>query len=297
MAAQFPDSPVVQAEVARLRLARGDRAGARRALTDALASGPGNAAAVEGLVVIELQDKRKDAARRRLDDAVASAPGNAELQLLATRLYATTFGDTAAAERAVRRAIDADDGNLGAFDMLARLHVAKDDLPAATKEFERLAEKQPRSVASHTAVGLLHHLQGNLDNAKAGYERALALNPRSPTAANNLAQLYADRNENLDVALQLALTAKAGLPTAHEVDDTIGFLYCRKGQGELALPPLKAAVAAQPSNPAYLYHLGLAHALLKDRTSARQALEKALAAGPFEGADDARRMLESLKGS
>jgi Flp pilus assembly protein TadD len=134
-----------------------------------------------------------------------------------------------------------------------------------------------------------------MDNAKAGYESALALDPKAPVAANNLAQMYADRNENLDVALQLAQTAKAGLPASHEVDDTLGWLYYKKGQATLAIGTLRSAVAAQPDNPIYLYHLGAAYALNNDRTNAKPALEKALKHGNFDGVQDARRILDSLK--
>ena len=78
-------------------------------------------------------------------------------------------------------------------------------------------------------VGMLLYMQGKLDDAKAAYEKVLAIDPKSPAAANNLAQIYVDRNENLDVALQLAQTAKAGLPNSHEVDDTLGWIYYKKG--------------------------------------------------------------------
>ncbi len=176
------------------------------------------------------------------------------------------------------------------------MYVQANNLPAATAEFEKLAQRQPKSVANQTAVGLLYHLQNKLDQAKAAYERALALDPRAPVAANNLAQLYVDRNENLDVALQLAQTAKAGLPNAHEVDDTLGWIYYKKGMAGPAVTSLKQAVAAQPENAVYLYHLGAAYALNKDKANARQTLEKALKLQPdFPGADDARKILDSLK--
>ena len=165
----------------------------------------------------------------------------------------------------------------------------------ATKEFETLAQKQPKSVANHAAVGMLYQIQGKPDQAKAAYERALRLDAKAPVVANNLAQLYVDRNENLEVALQLAQTAKAGLPNSHAVDDTLGWIYYKKGLASHAVSSMKAAVAAQPDNAIYLYHLGAAYALNKDRTNARQALEKAFRIQPnFSGADDARKILASL---
>ena len=91
--------------------------------------------------------------------------------------------------------------------------------------------------------------------------------------------------------------AKAGLPNSHEVADTLGWIYYKKGIAPQALTSLKQAVAAEPSNAIYLYHLGAAYALSKDKGNARLTLEKALKLQPtFPGSDDARKILDNLKG-
>jgi Flp pilus assembly protein TadD len=139
------------------------------------------------------------------------------------------------------------------------------------------------------------YLQGKVDQAKTQYEKVLNIDPRAPAAANNLAQIYVDKGENLEVALQLAQTAKAGMSTSHEIDDTLGWIYYKKGMAPQAVSSMKAAVSAQPENAVYLYHLGAAYALNKDKGNARQSLEKALKIQPnFPGADDARKILTSL---
>ena len=296
MERNVPDSPELAAELGRLRLLKGDRAGARSAFESVLTKDPANATAVEGLIRLDLADKRRTQARSRLDAAVAKARPDGEIHLVAARLYAVDFDDRAAAEASVKRALEANPNDLQAFDTLARVYAAANNLPAATVEFERLAERRPKSVGHHTAVGVLHQLQGNLDKSRAAYERALAIDARAGVAANNLAGLYADRNENLDVALELARTAKAALPRSHEVDDTLGWLYYKKGRGPEAVKTLKAAVSGQPDNAIYLYHFGAAQALVLDRAGARQSLERALKLqSNFPGADDARKILDSLK--
>jgi tetratricopeptide (TPR) repeat protein len=295
MVANYPDVPAVQAELGRLLLAKSDAAGAAAAFTRALSKDPEQVGALEGLVVLEVQQKHAPAARKRLDAAVAAAPKNGELQLMAARLYGTAFADLTAAESSVKRALAADANNLAAFDLLARIYVEGKNLPGATTEFEKLAQREPKSVANQTAVGVLYQLQNRLDESAAAYQRALALDPRAAVAANNLAQLYLDRNQNLEIALQLAQTAKAGFPTAHEVDDTLGWAYYKKGLSAQAVGAMKTAAAAQPNNAIYLYHLGAAYALGKDKINARQNLEKALKLqANFPGADDARKILASL---
>ena len=90
-------------------------------------------------------------------------------------------------------------------------------------------------------LGFLLEIQGRFDEAQQQYQKALEFDPRTAAAANNLAWLYASRGGNLDVALQLAQAAKAGLPDSPEVSDTMGWIYLKKGLRELAVGPLEFA--------------------------------------------------------
>ena len=290
----LPDNAVIQSELGRLQLAKGDLAGARQSFQRALAKDAAQVSALQGLIAIDFQQGNQVAARTRVEKALASQPNNHALQVLVGRTY-LSLGDFAAAERALKQALVGEPTDLEAYGLLATIYFRQNRLPEATAEFEKLSKLQPKSVSYQTMVGTLLHLQQKTDAAKAQYEKVLALDRGAPVAANNLAQLYSDRNENLDLALSLAQTAKSGMPGSHEVDDTLGWLYYKKGNASMAIGPLRSAVAAQPNNAVYLYHLGAAYALNKDRTNARQTLEKALRQAPFDGADDARRLLDSLK--
>jgi tetratricopeptide (TPR) repeat protein len=143
---------------------------------------------------------------------------------------------------------------------------------------------------------MLFEMQSNIDQAQAKYEEILRIDPRAAVASNNLAWIYATRGGNLDVALRLAQTAKSQLPDRHEVNDTLGWVYYKKGLSEMALPALRQAVDQDPRNAVYHYHLGMVYAALGQTARARSALERALAInGEFDGAADARRTLETLK--
>ncbi len=125
-------------------------------------------------------------------------------------------------------------------------------------------------------LGTILELQGQTDQAKERYNRALKIDPRAAVAANNLAWFDANTNGNLDVALQLAQTAKAQLPNRHEVDDTLGWIYYKKGLSSLAVESLSQSTNRQPDNPNYNYHLALAYHQNGDKEKARTNLEKAL---------------------
>jgi tetratricopeptide (TPR) repeat protein len=199
------------------------------------------------------------------------------------------------AERALRNAIAADPSYLDAYQALARLLLTEHRIDDALHEFEAITAREPQSVPAHTMAGILLEQEGRVADARAHYEQALAADPRAAVAANNLAWLMTEAGENLDMALQLAQSAKAQLPDRPEVNDTLGWIYYRKGLTTLSVSSLTQSVAGDPKDPTYQYHLGLALAQQGDKERARVALERALSLKPnFSGADDARSVLKSL---
>jgi tetratricopeptide (TPR) repeat protein len=142
---------------------------------------------------------------------------------------------------------------------------------------------------------MLHEFQNNKEDAKRWYEKALSVDSGAPVAANNLAWLTAEQGGNLDVALQLAQAAKARLPNSPEVDDTLGWIYYKKGLNTLAIGSFQASIEKDQKNALYHYHLGLAYAKNGDKDKARDSLKQALSLNPkFDGADEAQKTLASL---
>jgi Flp pilus assembly protein TadD len=105
----------------------------------------------------------------------------------------------------------------------------------------------------------------------------------------------AEEGTNLDVALNRAQTAKAALPDDPDVNDTLGWVYVKRGLPALAVAPLEQAIQKKPTEPTYHYHLGLAYLKAGDKDRARPALERALRlSSSFQGAADAKRTLDGL---
>ncbi len=131
---------------------------------------------------------------------------------------------------------------------------------------------------------MILQIQNRPAEARARYEKVLAMDPMAAVAANNLAWIYAEDGGNLDVALGLAQTAKSRLANSSEVGDTLGWVYYKKGLPALAVPIFRDSVEQSPTIAIYRYHLGLAYAKNGDRNEARQALEQALHLDPqFDG--------------
>jgi Tfp pilus assembly protein PilF len=272
-------APTVHVLDGNVKLAQQNSKGARAAFERARGLQADNIEALSGLTRLDLMERKPADAETRLDLLLQRAPKNAELQILAARLKAT-LKKSAEAEALLRKAIDNDPSAFRAYSLLGQLYVSERRLDEARSTFEQLAAKRPDSVAANTIVAMIYDAQNNRAESRKRYERILQLDPRAAVAANNLAWIYAEDGGNLDVALQLAQTAKERMPEIPEVDDTLGWIYYKKNLASLAVPPLERAAAKDPSNPGYQYHLGMAYMKAGNREKARKTLEHALTLKP-----------------
>jgi len=289
-----PQSAEAHAELGMLYGFRSDAARSRAEYERALALDPGNLDALGGMTVLDITQRNPAAARARLQSAVAKSPDSTRLLMVAARSY-MLLNDAAETERLLRHAVDLDPSMLGAYAMLGQLYISQKRTDAAITEFERLLAHNPRSVGAHTMLGMLLGMQNKREDAKKHYEQAIAINERAAVAANNLAWLYVEDGGNLDLALQLAQSARNVLPDSPEVGDTLGWIYFKKGLTAQAITELKETVGQQPDRADFNYHLGLALAKNGEIRSARETLEKALRLDPKSSeAQEARTVLTGL---
>jgi Flp pilus assembly protein TadD len=215
--------------------------------------------------------------------------------ILAARTYAAG-GDLTRTEQTLMKVLDVAPDSQQAYSLLGQLYLSQKKLAQAREKFEELGKRQSKPVAPETMIAMILQMEGKDAEAQKRYEKVMTIDPRAPVGANNLAWIYAESGGNLDVSLQLAQTAKAGLPESPDVDDTLGWIYYKKNLVVQALPPLRAAVLKNGQNPDYQYHLGLALVKSGDAVGGRQSIEKALQLNPnFSGAADARKTLATLR--
>jgi putative PEP-CTERM system TPR-repeat lipoprotein len=274
---QWPDVAEVQTLNGTLQAMRNNHPAARAALTRALELAPDNLDALGGLIAIDVKEKRLNEAAKRIDAEVARRPDLAPLLALAGGVY-DQAGQKDKAEQVLRRAIAADSKSMGAYLMLAQFYIRQGRLDEARKEFETVIKQDPRSWGARTMIGIILETQGKREEARRAYEAAVAENAsNAPVAANNLAYIYAEDGSNLDVALNLAGSAKKAMPDNPEVDDTLGWVYYKKDLPTVAVASLEESVKKKPGSGTTLYHLGMAYAKAGGRDAqARDALERAL---------------------
>jgi len=291
-----PQSATVQTAAGMLAQMKQDTAGARAAYSRALEADPRSYQALAGLLTAEMQGKQFGNAKALIEKQLAATPDDPNVLLMSAQTY-NALGDAFAMEKALKKTVEVDPQSLQAYAMLGKMYYQQGRLDLARRELETYVNRAPNSVPANTMLGTILELQGRKDEAKARYNKALQTDPRAAVAANNLAWIDSNANGNLDMALQLAQTAKAQLPNRHEVDDTLGWIYYKKGLSSMAIEALQNSTLKAPDNPSYNYHLALAYHQSGNNIEAKKFLEKALnSKAKFDQAEAARKLLESIKG-
>jgi tetratricopeptide (TPR) repeat protein len=294
VAAQLPKEPRVQMLEGQIRLLRRDPKAAEQRFAAALATQPSSYEALGGLVASRLAAGNVQGALAVANNALEKSPTDAKSLVLAARTYGETQ-DFKTAESLLKRAIEADPALLEAYSMLGQLYVADKRLDDALREFQRLSDLQPTAVGPKTVVAVLHHMANRRAEAKKSYQAVLRVDSSAVVAANNLAWMMVEDNENLDVALQLVQAAKVRSPQSPEVADTLGLIYYRRNLFAFSISAFEDAVKYAPANPEYHYRLGLALSKNNDPVRAKASFRTALALNPaFPGSVDAVAQLAAL---
>jgi tetratricopeptide (TPR) repeat protein len=273
---------------------RRNPAAARRAFERALELSPGLPEAITGLAALDVQAKAPNAAVARLETELAKQPNSTVLLANAAAAYVAA-GNYSKAEEHLRHAVTVDPRFTNGYTLLAQLYLRQGKLNEARAGFQAIADRDAAAVGARTMVGMLLETEGKREEAKKVYEALVDGSVDAPVAANNLAYIYAEQGTNLDIALQLATSAKPKLPDNPSVDDTIGWVYYKKDLSSLAVGPLEASLAKIPNNPEVMTHLGLAYAKVGNRTKARELLTRARALNARVGGAEVERVLASLQ--
>ncbi|MGE0103756.1 MAG: tetratricopeptide repeat protein [Blastocatellales bacterium] len=218
---------------------------------------PAGPAALSVLVDARLALRDYDGALRQIDELQAAGPlaDEQRARILMAR------GESAGAEKILRDILESHPDHLNAYFLLSELYQSSSGrTDRAIAELRRLIERRPESGLgqAHLMIGLLEDGRGEHQRAVESYERVLAYDKRSATAAialNNLAWLFAEKGlGNLDQAVDYARRAIAILPEP-AFFDTLGYAYLKKGQHRIAAEQFSRALAGNPSNPVYSRHL------------------------------------------
>lgn len=186
--------------------------------------------------------------------------------------------------------------------------LAKDGRPgalAAADVWQRLERYGRAAEAASAALvrfpddpDLLFRKAASLEREKkipesvAAFEKLIELEPGHGAALNYLGYMFADRNENLERALELVRKAVSLEPSNAAYLDSLGWVYFRLGQLEEAEKHLLTAKRLAPDDPTIEDHLGDLDERRGDLARARERWTRALALGPEDDGVAIRAKLE-----
>jgi len=289
-----PDRPTGYIELGRLRLSEKRFSEADALFHKALTLDPGSVDAMKGLATVYMAENKPEEALKFLQGQIDQNPNSSALFHFKGQVLLQTKQDKLA-EAALSHAVELDPNNLGALVQLAQTRASLMNLDQAITDYKKAITLSPRNAPLFAALGVLYEKKGDWQQARDNYQKALALKPDEPMAANNLAYLLLEHSGDVNVALSLAQTGRKGLPHLPNSADTLGWAYYHTGAYSAAAPLLETAVKAVPDNQAYRYHLGVTYEKLKDPARAKAELEKAISLDPRSAvADEARQAISQL---
>jgi len=256
----------------------------------------GNADALSGLMSLYVAQNQAAKAVEAAKQQIAIVPGSSAFHdLLGTVLF-DNIKDMRGAEAEFRKATELDRTNVDAFLKLGQLQTATGQVDAALATYQQGISSNSLDVRFYILAGQIYELKRDPANAKASYQKALAIQPNNAYAANNLALLMLQEGDDVNSALAMAETARRAMPDSPSTADTLGWAYYRKGVYPSAIDLFKEALKKSPDNPTYHYHLGLAYQKASQPGLAKEHLERVLKIKPdYVDADGVRKALADLR--
>jgi tetratricopeptide (TPR) repeat protein len=273
---QVSQAPEVLLQDGALKMKQHQYDAARRSFQSALDQEPDNTRALSALAQTYLDQNQQARAAEVVKKHASSRPNSAEMQIFLGSWYSRT-GYRTEARQAYQAALANDAANVQAKMALAQLDLSEGNYDGVRATLRGVALDNPNNVEALVYLAMAAEGSNNYDAAIQGYQKALNLSPEGPLAVislNNLAYRLSETRGELDEALNYAQKAKELAPQNRQVDDTLGWIYYRKGIYGTALEYLKSAASSDTGkkSAAVQYHLAMCQMQMGDVSSARQTL-------------------------
>jgi Flp pilus assembly protein TadD/TolB-like protein len=230
LAAQRPDSPLVQAALGRAYLAMFDftteRTWADKAFASADAASKLDPGLAESDVLLGetlLTTGRPREAVEAFQRALSTRPTSYEARLGLGRALDAT-GEDGPSETSFRSAIELQPASFAAYNQLGAFYYNRGRYPAAADAFRKAARLEPDSYRALSNLGGARTMMGDFAGAADAYRKALALNPTHPSALSNLGlnQLWTGHGTE---AVELLEKAAKLSPNHFDVRGNLGDAY------------------------------------------------------------------------
>ncbi len=268
--------PAVVSQDGAFRLLEKDYAGARADAEEVLKANPEDLTAALLITNSYASQGHADKGIERLRQLAEARPGSAPLHLLLGEWQAQQKRTTEA-RKSFEAAKSADPASAPADLGLAQLDIGENKPGAARQRLESIVATDSKNVPALLLLAHLDEQSGNRAGAVARYRSVLKADSANLEALNNLA--YELAQQNPDEALPLAQQAAEIAPDNAAIQDTLGFVFYRKGDYRNATNYVKSAVTKEPT-PRRQFHLAMCYSKSGDQNLAAKTLATALQQDP-----------------
>jgi tetratricopeptide (TPR) repeat protein len=268
--------PAVILQDGALRLQQKDYAGARADAEEVLKTSPEDLSAAVLITNAYAAEGHPDRGIARLRQLAESQPHSAPLHVLLGEWEARTK-QVPDARKSFEAAKSADPASLSADLGLAQLDLQEGKADAARQRLETMVRVDPKNVPALLLLAHIDELGANRAGAVTRYRAVLAVDGANLEALNDLAYNLAQQNP--DEALPLAQQAAEIAPDNAAVQDTLGFVFYRKGDYRNATNYVKTAVSKEPTARRQ-FHLAMCYSKSGDQTLAAKTMAAALEKDP-----------------
>lgn len=183
-------------------------------------------------------------------------PEYAESVMLLVRIHRDA-GDQAGAVRLLEEKIgDSASRRPDFYFVLAALYQEEGETVKAGEVFEKAMAAFGDEAEVHYEYGLFLERSGDGDGAMARMQAVLEKDPDHASALNYIGYTWAERNTNLEQALEYIQRAVALRPRDGYIRDSLGWVHYKLGNLDRAVAELETAVQLTGHDPVILEHLG-----------------------------------------
>ena len=188
------------------------------------------------------------------------------------------------AEKIYKTALELNSSNPVIYAAIAQLQTQRGDTKAAEETLREALRMQPQNTTLRLQLAMVLQQSSREKDAITEYEVLFAADPRSTLVANNLASLLSETEPaDLDRALNIASRFE-GAEIPH-FQDTLGWIYFRRGDYGRALASVRAAAEKMPEFGIFQYHLGMIYKALGQRDRAEDTLKRAVELLPKDSSE------------
>ena len=226
--------------------------------------------------------------------ALTEFPDNRQLRIQRADLIAQD-GEPAEGVRLLRE-IGEPEPDMEIYAAIVGVHQREKDFQAAQDVLDEARANFDQNEQVHFLQGALYESQDEYENAEDAFRKALEIDAANPAVLNYLGYMLADNGTKLDEALEMVQQAVEADPINGAYLDSLGWVYFRLEQLELAEQYLKRAALFSSSDPTIHEHLGDVFLQAGRTDEAKAAYERSLElAEEEEERDSVRRKLDDLQ--